>query len=1152
MSVPGIKFSDLESLDTHSIDLSAIIPVVQDNKNCVIPVGELTYDDSTLQSASGTWDAAYTAVAAGSAQWAVDTDTIYDDSLIQASSGNWDTAYTLVGANSAQWAEQTSITELQSTSATWDTAYTAVTTSSAQWATDTDTIYDDSLLQSTSGSWNTAYTAVNSSSAQWATDTDTIYDDSLIQSTSGNWDTAYTAVTTSSADWATDTDTIYDDSLIQSTSGSWNTAYTAVTTSSAQWATDTDTIYDDSLIQSTSGNWDTAYTAVNSSSADWDSTYTTVVNESASWVGGGGGSGGTVQNANLSIEAADEGTVAGNARGANAVDLQTTRTVATEVASGLYSVIGGGYKNTAENQSSTVAGGQVNRAADFASFVGGGALNTASSYVSTIVAGQNNTTSGYYSFIGAGRDNTISGYYSAILGGHNNSDGGFTKAMIIGTGITATDVNTLHCNNLKIEDGGFKMPTGATNNYVLTTDASGVGTWQAASGGGSGGQVDSVVAGTNITIDNTDPVNPIISASGGGGGSGGTVQNANLSIEAADEGTVAGNARGANAVDLQTTRTVATQVASGTRSNILGGRENTASGNYSTVIGGWGNSATEQYATVLNGRANTASGEYAVVGGDNNTVSGYYSVAVGGGYNTVSGYYSFIGSGYGNTTSGYISTLGGGYNNTIAVTGTQSTLGGGYNNTITGEYAVIGGGSDNTNGGGNSTIGGGNNNTTTGSYSTVIGGRNNNAAGVYSIAAGHNANTGANAGTFAFADSTTNPGTVIPNAADQFAIKAAGGLRLIDGNEGANKVLTSDANGVGTWQAAGGGGGGTVQGTDGTYDIQATNEGTVAGNVRGENSVDLQTSRSLATQVASGDYSVIGGGKNNTASGSHGGNTISGGELNTASGYFCIVGGGFTNTASDYFSFVGGGLVNTASSTYSTVGGGNTNTASGLGSTVCGGEFNVASGRYSVAAGRYAQTGANDGTFAFADSATTVGTVIPNAANQFAIKAAGGLRLIDGNEGANKVLTCDADGVGTWQEAGSTTAIQSLSTLGSHTAPNPLVIDLTQGLNVEGILTANVALQLSGADAGQSGLITLGNGNTHDGVGFIVDFHINNTTNQTHAAGGHSVMSGDLSDFATTPSVGEYNYGTIGWYYTGMEYMLYVSDVKPYTDSIQV
>jgi len=34
--------------------------------------------------------------------------------------------------------------------------------------------------------------------------------------------------------------------------------------------------------------------------------------------------------------------------------------------------------------------------------------------------------------------------------------------------------------------------------------------------GGGSGQVDSVVAGENITVDNSDPINPIIAASGGG------------------------------------------------------------------------------------------------------------------------------------------------------------------------------------------------------------------------------------------------------------------------------------------------------------------------------------------------------------------------------------------------------------------------------------------------------------------------------------------------------------------------------------------------------------------------------------------------------------------------------------------------------------
>lgn len=37
------------------------------------------------------------------------------------------------------------------------------------------------------------------------------------------------------------------------------------------------------------------------------------------------------------------------------------------------------------------------------------------------------------------------------------------------------------------------------------------------------------------------------------------------------------------------------------------------------------------------------------------------------------------------------------------------------------------------------------------------------------------------------------------------ALHIAGSIKMVDGNQGANKVLTSDANGVGSWQTAGGG-----------------------------------------------------------------------------------------------------------------------------------------------------------------------------------------------------------------------------------------------------------------------------------------------------------------------------------------------------------
>lgn len=48
------------------------------------------------------------------------------------------------------------------------------------------------------------------------------------------------------------------------------------------------------------------------------------------------------------------------------------------------------------------------------------------------------------------------------------------------------------------------------------------GAWAAESGGGTG-IVESIVAGANVTVDSTDPANPIVSATGGGGGSGDVV-----------------------------------------------------------------------------------------------------------------------------------------------------------------------------------------------------------------------------------------------------------------------------------------------------------------------------------------------------------------------------------------------------------------------------------------------------------------------------------------------------------------------------------------------------------------------------------------------------------------------------------------------------
>jgi len=156
-----------------------------------------------------------------------------------------------------------------------------------------------------------------------------------------------------------------------------------------------------------------------------------------------------------------------------------------------------------------------------------------------------------------------------------------------------------------------------------------------------------------------------------------------------------GNQRGLHAVDLQSARAQATQVASGNYSVIGGGQSNTASGAYATVGGGWGNTASGDYATVVGGAGNPARGAYAtVVGGQNNTASGAYATVVGGLGNTASGAYATVVGGRDNTASGANATVGGGWQNTAGAD--QAIVGGGLQNTASGGHSVVPGGRSNT------------------------------------------------------------------------------------------------------------------------------------------------------------------------------------------------------------------------------------------------------------------------------------------------------------------------------------------------------------------------------------------------------------------------------------------------------------------------
>lgn len=144
--------------------------------------------------------------------------------------------------------------------------------------------------------------------------------------------------------------------------------------------------------------------------------------------------------------------------------------------------------------------------------------------------------------------------------------------------------------------------------------------------------------------------------------------------------------------------------------------------------------------------------------------------------------------------------------------------------------------------------------------------------------------------------------------------------------------------------------------------FEAPQSAPTAPNARGAGSVDLQSARSNAANVASGELSVVGGGENNRATGIH--DVVSGGTGNQATGSVSVVGGGGSNVASGLTSAIGGGVGNVASATSSTVAGGDNNDATGVVSGIPGGEEATADkyGQIASAAGGFAASGDAQGT----------------------------------------------------------------------------------------------------------------------------------------------------------------------------------------------
>ena len=288
----------------------------------------------------------------------------------------------------------------------------------------------------------------------------------------------------------------------------------------------------------------------------------------------------------LQAQATTSTTAGGNARGTNAVDWQTFRNSANQVASGSYAVVGGGANNRCSAFIGAVVGGSTNAAASNYSFIGGGSNNSASSGdYGTITGGQSNAAAGYYNFIGAGFTNA----------------GTSASAVTTQSGtMNATTAVTLSGSNANIKVGQYITGTSiASDTYVAAISGTALTLSKNASGSSTSTLSFFTPHGVVVGGGNNQATGSYSFI--GGGGDAGTAANRN--------------------------------VASGDWSFVGGGQRNTASGIGSVIAGGGqagANAASGSHAMILGGALNTASSSYStVLGGLSSTANSVASISMG-------------------------------------------------------------------------------------------------------------------------------------------------------------------------------------------------------------------------------------------------------------------------------------------------------------------------------------------------------------------------------------------------------------------------------------------------------------------------------------------------------------------------------------------
>jgi len=212
-------------------------------------------------------------------------------------------------------------------------------------------------------------------------------------------------------------------------------------------------------------------------------------------------------NTDLVLEPKGAGAVSfnrnGTARGGGAVDLQTNvEQNSVNVASGSYSVIGGGQNNRATGSQSVISGGVLNVAEGSQSSISGGSGNVGQGLNTHIGGGTGNTVTGNTSVICGGNANNIASVGSGILGGNNNTlTSTAQNSFIIGSNITANIANFTYVNNLSAQDTivAKKITFADGTNITSGGNNASIGFAPVQQGGGSGQQTNKIYIGWGNT-----------------------------------------------------------------------------------------------------------------------------------------------------------------------------------------------------------------------------------------------------------------------------------------------------------------------------------------------------------------------------------------------------------------------------------------------------------------------------------------------------------------------------------------------------------------------------------------------------------------------------------------------------------------------------